>query len=127
MKKDLNIINGGLTPKRPPNIVAEMATAAKERQATLPESLKIEKEPEIKKPEYNLYVLHYDDTEPSRIAFGTEEELLRVYGMLYEAMDCEYIVQIIINGGMHAIRGKEIKQLMYKLPASEADKAEENL
>jgi hypothetical protein len=116
MKKELNIINGGLEPKRPPNIVAEMAKAAQERQAALPEPLKVEVKPEVVKPEYNLTIITYDRVEPSVIILETEEELLRTYDLLHDAMDNKYITQVVINGYVNAIRGKDIKQLMYKLP-----------
>lgn len=114
MTKELNIINGGLTPKRPPNILAEMAKAAQERQATLPESLKVEIQPEPKKPVYILHIKLYDD-DLRAIPYNNDEDRLAVYIYLYDAMVMNTIIDIIIDNARCVIRGKNIQLLSFAL------------
>ncbi len=118
MTKELNIINGGLAPKRAPHIAAEMAKAARERpreKIELPIA-PIEEPKEPENPVFNLVIELYDDDDGVRyIPYKSKEIRDATYELLHDARCHNQVVDVVIKDARCSIRGKDIKTLCYKI------------
>lgn len=114
MKEELSIIPGGLTPKRPPHIIAEMAKAAEKRKGTTPEMPQAEIIPVQEKETHKLHIKFYNDNLGAIIEFDTEEELIKAFDDLKDAYFKKAAIEIILDGAVCLLRGGDIESLKRK-------------